>query len=130
MKCDNDVCIVSKNVGSSRRRPEGSSFIWWYPKVGQGTTHFPGHLRPLTPTCWYSFIDLGRMKGWFDLSVMAGNRTRAVRIQCHEYYPLHHELVQLYTIQYYGPWWMFSDNCGDYITLHHNTTETSTNKDA
>ena len=51
----------------SWRRPEGYSVIYYYPKVGEGATPFPG---PLTPECWYSFINLGRRKGWVDLSVM------------------------------------------------------------
>ena len=57
------LSIVSKYVGRSRRRLEGSTFICCFPKLGEGTTPFPGQLRPHTPTCWYSFIDLGRMKG-------------------------------------------------------------------
>ena len=73
----------------------GSSFICHTPKVGKGVTPFPGQLRPLTPAWWYSFIDLGRMKGRVDLTVMAGNRTRAARIQCHMYYPLHHDTIKL-----------------------------------
>ena len=70
---------ISKYASCGGRRPEGSSFIRCYPKVGEGATPFPGQLRPLIPACWYSFIDLGRMKGSVDLSVKAGNRTRAAR---------------------------------------------------
>ena len=59
-------------------------------KVGEGGTPFPGQLRPLTSACWYSFINLRRMKGWVELSFMAGNRTCASQIQ---YYPPHHDTV-------------------------------------
>ena len=58
----NGIVPLNKYVGRGRRRPEGSSFICSYPKVGQGTTPFPGQLRLLTQACWYTFINLGRMK--------------------------------------------------------------------
>ena len=65
----------------------------WPPCKGRGGHNsVPWLIKTTYPACWYSFIDLGRMI-WDDLSVMAGNRTRTARIQCHEYYPLHHDTM-------------------------------------
>ena len=60
MECRTGKVSSSAAAGGDPKAP--LSFCY-YLKVGEGATPFPGQLRPLTPACWYSFIDLERMKG-------------------------------------------------------------------